>query len=251
MYQPFVRQLFIILCITALTACGGANTRHKVHYTLVEAQKPQPKKILLLPLDVKVKELSAGGVVEEVEEWTITAKSNMQASLASYDTKNEDIEFVRLPELSPDEKEILDEHIALYHHVVTGAYNTTRFPFEAWKHKREKFDYTVGEGLAFLMRKTNADAALYILGEDVISSDGRKAAMVFAAALGVAIQMGHTVLIGGVVDLESGDILWFDYAGSGVTDMRNPESSDKMVADLLQNYPGIEDYKKTLQAASQ
>jgi hypothetical protein len=45
---------------------------------------------------------------------------------------------------------------------------------DAWSHKRKEFDYTLGPSLAFLKKKTGANAAIVLVGDDVISSGGER-----------------------------------------------------------------------------
>ena len=97
----------------------------------------------------------------------------------------------------------------------------------AWKHKREHFDYTLGPGLVYLQQKANADTALMVVGLDRVSSSGRKGTAVVAALFGVSIPLGSSNLVVGMIELESGDLLWtnseFSYADE---DLCKPEDAD-------------------------
>lgn len=241
-----IRALYVILIAVSLSACV-ANTRQKVHYTLVEEKKAAPKKVVLLPVDIRVKELTAGGVVEEVEEWSKQGKLAVDTSIRDLSRSTAKFELVDLPEISDAEKKTLDEYVALYDLVAGNAYMVTTLGGEAWKHKNKRFDYTLGEGLEFLRDKTGADSALIIIGEDVVSSAGRKATFILAAAAGISIPLGHTILYAGIVDLKTGDVLWFDHTVSmDGKDLRVVGDAKVLLEDLLKNYPGIAEYRKNV-----
>lgn len=243
MLRPSHAPRFIALLAAAvlLAACAPA-AHHNVHHSLLEPEaRPAPKNILLVPADVTVKEISAGGVTEEVPEWTESAQENVNSALREQASSHEAIELIPLPELGDEERAVLAEHVALYNIVAGTALNVVNSPAPAWRHKREHFDYTLGPGLRFLTQKTDAEAALLVVGEDAVSSAGRKAAFVIGAAMGVSIPMGYSFLSVGVVDLETGNIMWFDYdVSTGDKDLREADDARTMVRNLLEHYPGLE-----------
>ena len=86
---------------------------------------------------------------------------------------------------------------------------------------------------------------MFVVGADNISSGGRKAAMVataiFAALIGVyVVPVGAPAFVStGVVDLESGDILWLNYDLSvGSRDLRDAGDAAKMVSNIFDEFPG-------------
>ena len=110
----------------------------------------------------------------------------------------------------------------------------------SWHFKADHFDYTLGDGLGFLKTSYGVDAGLVILGEDVVSSAGRKTAAVMGALFGVAVPLGHTILMGGLVDFRSGDLLWMNYkVAAGNTDLRDPDSCRELTHELMEDYQGL------------
>lgn len=199
-----------------------------------------PKKILLIEPEIYVKELSVGGVAEKVDEWSLQAKNNVRSALSSQISTKHLFDKLELPQdLSQEEAASLDEHVALYDVVGFNAFYFGRAEMDAWKHKKTEFDYTLGTGLKTLAEKSGADAALFIVGEDYISSGGRKAARVFAALFGVVIPASPTFLSAALVDLKTGDILWMNYGTAlDSKDLRKPEDVNKMMNDMFLHYPG-------------
>lgn len=233
----------VLLGVFCLLSACAPPARHKVHHAMLGAVAP-PKKILVLPAEIKISEISAGGLTEEVPEWTRAAKSNIDHALADYIGQRADLSAQPLPELTREQQAQLQEHAALYLAAAGMAYNLTQNGGPAWQHKRDRFDYTLGVGLRFLKEASNADAALFIVGEDYVSSSDRKAVAFFATALGAAVQLGHSLLTAGMVDLHTGDILWLDYSFSYANrDLRQPDDARSMIRDMLDNYPGLDAYK--------
>ena len=245
-----INRSFIVFLVSLLVLSGCATTRHKLHYTMKEEPKREvPLKVVMLPSDVTMQERSAGGVLEEVPEWSKLANTNTNEAIFSVAMKDKNIELIKLPALTEKEKAVMDEHIALYDVVAGSAQLLSLSGGPEWQSKLNKFDYTLGGGLDFLRKKTGADAALFLVGEDVVASSGRIATVIFAAMFGVGIQAGHSFLSSGLVDLKTGDILWLDYSVSvGAKDLREPEDAVALVKDLLQNYP-TKDNLKTLVTA--
>lgn len=110
----------------------------------------------------------------------------------------------------------------------------------AWEHKRTRFDYTLGSGLAFLKEKTGADGAIVIVGEDLVSSAERKATAIVAALVGVAVPLGQSVILVGVVDLATGGLLWLHHTSSQHYDLKDYDAAKSMLAEIFGAYPGLE-----------
>lgn len=207
------------------------------HYTLLEEpRKPFPKKFVVLPLDVEVLELSAGGVTEKSETFTQQARGNFDKALLAHLSASKKFQTVALPALTPAERGEIDDYLAVYDVVAYQAFRIAGVG-PAWEHKAKHFDYTLGGGLKFLKEKTGADAAVVFIGRDVMSSPGRKAAFIFAAAFGVGIPMGFSYLTVGVIDLETGDLLWTNLK-QGLSDFVDANAAQSMVEELLTSYPG-------------
>ena len=235
-----------IIAISLLVLIGVGCTavpKHRVNHEYISnPEQRAPKKVIVLPADITVSEISAGGVTEEVPSWSESAKTNVNNALKKFNQVN--IDLAQLPALPENEKIAVDEHLALYDLVAANAAFLPRTPGGVWTHKATKFDYTLGDGLKFLRDKTGADAALFVVGLDQISSPERQATVVAAAIFGVAVPLGVSFLSTGIVDLNSGDILWLNYAVSiGNKDLRKPEDAEAMMAELLQDFPGIDAYK--------
>lgn len=226
-----------------LVGCMQATIpQYRAHYTFVD--KPEvyaPRKVLLLPVDVIIKEVTAGGVAEEVPDWSKQGSANVREALSKYFNaeKKKKIRLMEMPKLSDRDTDNVKQHLALYRRVA-GAVVDTSYGQMPWPHKIQKFDYTLGQGLSALAERTGADSAIIVVGEDEVSTTGRKIAAFFLDS----VSYGHSFLSAAIVNLRSGDILWFNYAFQyKSTDLREADDALKLVDMLFQEYPGIEQYK--------
>ena len=238
--KSIARIVTIGVLSLSLVACGSW-TRHRVHHSMVDNTRTAPKKVVVLPVDVRVYEMSVAGSIDEMGDWTAEANANAAESVRELATETGKFEVYDMSNLTQEELDLLNEYVALYDRIQS---NIRFLGGDVWRDKYEHFDYSVGEGLGFLKEKTGADAAILVSGQDVVSSSGRKAAIVFAAVVGVGLQAGHAYISTGVIDLEQGDLLWFDNDYSGTTGLREKGEVKGMLGGLMENYPGIDEYRK-------
>jgi len=58
-----------------------------------------------------------------------------------------------------------------------------------------------------------------------------------AAILGVGVPGGRQISFASLVDLDTGDIVWFNFLVSGTGDLRDPNSARDSVDSLLAGFP--------------
>ena len=156
------RRMGLVLCVVALAGC--ATTQSSVHRSLSESpDRPLPKKMLLLPAEIRVHEVSTGGVVEKVDRWSDLASANATRYIKSLANSGL-FKVVESPALSPEEKLELDQHVALYEVVAGSAYLAGASQFGPWRERAKNFDYTLGAGLKPLADHTGIDAAMIVIG---------------------------------------------------------------------------------------
>jgi hypothetical protein len=240
---PFLIVISIIIANLPL-AVRAAETPHWVHYKWLLRTPTLPKKVMVLPVDIEVVEVSAGGVEEKVPDWSKEASQSVFKALSAAISKSS-LKEVAVPQFSGAAGTNLDEHLALYKLVVNTASRTD------WKHKIQHFDYSIGPGLREIADKTGVDAALMVYGRDYVSTAGRKARAVAGNIpfvnifTGPAPELGHSYIHVGVVDLRTGDLLWMNSNyREGSTNLRDPGDASMMITSIFEWYPGIESYRK-------
>lgn len=231
----WVKSAFIVVCIVTLGAC--ANTRSFQSESTSEGEV-HVSRVMLLPADVELQELSAGGLLTPKADWTETAEGNVQNALdAALSTRG--VQLVRYvpPTLDdPNLREYLQLeklHEAVGQTIVQHKYTQPLI----LPTKKGAFDWTLGPDIRLLAQATGADHALFVHLRDSFSSDGRVALAVFASLFGVGIQGGQQVGFASLVDLETGDVVWFNRLFSTVGDLRKQESADLAIENLLSKAP--------------
>ncbi len=202
---------------------------------------------MVLPANIEVVEVTAGGVEEKVPEWSQEAGRNVFKALSAAIKKQQNMREATAPKFSGTTAGNVDEHLALYKLVVNTA---SRNGGDSWRHKIRRFDYSIGPGLRAVADQTGADAAIMVYGRDVVSTTGRKARAIVGNIpivnifTGPAPELGHSYIHVGMVDLRTGDLLWMNSNyRTDSTNLRDPEDAAKMVNAIFEWYPGIESYR--------
>ncbi|HET9462904.1 MAG TPA: hypothetical protein VFO43_02955 [Thiobacillus sp.] len=237
----------VALLVAALQplAAQAASTPHWVHYRLLNQADGLPKKVVVLPTNIKVYEVTAGDVSEEVPEWSAEVGKNVLKALSETIKSDKSLSEVGFPRLTSTSAAVVDEHIALYKLVTDTAVTTDL------SHKARRFDFSIGPGLAMLQRETGADAAIMVYGRDYVSTAGRKTKAVLGnipivgAFTGPPPALGRSWVGIGVIDLRTGDLLWLNNETRGSTsNLRDAGDAKDIIRSIFEWYPGIEKYRK-------
>jgi hypothetical protein len=191
-------------------------------------------KVLLMPVDVELFSLSAGGVAEPKADWTDDARRHMKAAIADKKTTLR-LSTVEISELEADEfAEQVGLHAAVassiaLHHAFGGMW--------ALPTKAGQLLWSFGDAMAPIAAKTGARYGLFVWVRDSYASAERKAAMVALALLGVGISGGVQVGYASLVDLHSGEVVWFNRLARGSGDLREAEPARESIDALLTRFP--------------
>lgn len=232
-----MRNLIVAVALTlALAAC---NTRTHQLTTTMNRTEGQAPKVVLMPLDVELSSLSAGGVPELRADWTETANTLLLEALRT-EKQNRNIQMAVFADAAVDEsrKDLANQLIKL-HGVVGGSILTHQYnPQGALPSKYGAFEWSVGPSAKTLKEIYQADYALFIWVRDSYTSGGRAVAMFLAAAaFGVALPGGQQLGFASLVDLETGNIVWFNMLARGSGDLRNPEGAANTASQLMAQLP--------------
>lgn len=102
--------------------------------------------------------------------------------------------------------------------------------------KQDKFDWTLGRETT-VFRQDDADYGLFVYIRDSYTSAGRVALIVVAAILRVGVSGGQTSAFASLVDLRTGDVVWFNLLGSGSANLRTAETAREAMKELLTDLP--------------
>ncbi len=200
-------------------------------------QPVQGARVLIMPPDVEVSELTAGGLLEPNAAWTAAAEANIDQALKRMlaDAGAEAVRFndqgklIRRREVS----QLIKLHGAVGGSILLYEYNLVA-PLLT---KQDSFDWTLGKDAAILGKAYKSDYALFVFFRDSFSSDARIAINVVTAILGAGVRGGEQVGFASVVDLRSGDIVWFNVMARGSGDLRVPDQALDASRVLLSELP--------------
>jgi hypothetical protein len=223
--------LAVLLGACAQTRSAGPEVTLKPH--------EGPLSVLLMPADVELSLLTTSGLQEPNAEWTAQGRQNVIAALKE-ELGERSIEVVSYGDDSIASYQIASEHEQLVklHEAVGGAIMLHKYlPGFELPTKKDRFDWTLGEGVHALRDAKSADYALFVYAEDSFSSGGRAALKFALALLGAHIEGGRQVAFASLVDLDSGAVVWFNVLQSGVGDLRDPKLARQTIDTLLDSSP--------------
>jgi len=226
------------LLIATVFAVGPAvqaqevSTKHLAPGFTIRAPE---SRLLILPADMELFSISAGGVVEPREDWTEAAQKNFVAALATQKQRLGP-HVTQLGAAEADEfADITTLHRAVadaisLHHIQGG--------LMALPTKADRLDWSLGDAVRPLKERTGADYALFTWMRDSYTSNERKLAMVALALLGAITLGGEQVGYASLVDLNTGRVVWFNKLDRMWGDLRDSGASVETVEALLRGFPG-------------
>lgn len=174
------------------------------------------KTIAIMPPDIDVFQLSAGGVQELMDEWSDQAKELTRQSLEKHlgSRYQFQIKFIDKDWIKTNHKGLWEKNRALYNAVSTSAMIHAYPGVNAFDYKVNNFDYTLGEEVGELAKVCEADALLFVRGFDNEATAGRTALLVWDVLIGAAtgvmiIPTNPSHMDMGLVDAATGNVEWF------------------------------------------
>jgi hypothetical protein len=233
-------RIKVALCALALVVgLGGCATSKNVKATTAAFDWSQAqKKVLIVQPDIVLSELTAGGMTEPRADWTKAARAAMAANFERFMAKK-GVATVALDELTdPHEIQLAKLHDAVGGAVLIHTVGGVKLPT-----KTSALDWTLGPGTNAMREHYGTDYAMFVFVRDSYATAGREAviagSILLCAATGVcpAIQGGSTVAFVSLVDLRTGNIVWFNLYGSGAGDLRTDKNIGTFVDTLLKEFP--------------
>jgi len=238
----------VVLAIIVLWSAGCVSTPEwyrKYHqpyraHPELDRRAKTVRVVGVLQPDIKIYELTAGGVTELRDEWSAAGRDAVLQGLS--EVLKERGVAIKPVVVDKDQQRSVDDVTVLYR-AVSGSiieHTYTQHPFHT---KLENFDYSVGS-IDALLQKYQADALVIVYGVDQISSNGRKALRGVGLVLGAVtgqpvVSQGMTALNIALVD-RSGAVLWYKIAGdSGGFDLRDARSAKAFVQRLVSDFPAV------------
>ena len=222
----------IVPIFFTLAACAtGPKNVQKLDR--LESVEENPR-IVLMPPDIRYYLLTAAGTTEPDREWTDAAQENFAMAALQYANRiGADLKILRKDNLGPEEIRYETLHSAVGLTVLTHYFGGNKLPG-----KQDRFDWSLGPDINAIGKNHNADYALFVHYRDYQASGGRVAFAVLAMAAGVgSIDTGSESGFASLVDLRTGDIVWFNVVKAGSGELRNKAGAARAVEELFSEIP--------------
>jgi hypothetical protein len=106
--------------------------------------------------------------------------------------------------------------------------------------KENRLEWSFGDTLRPLQQATGARYAVFTWVRDSYASAERKAMMVGMALLGIGLAGGAQVGYATLVDLETGQVLWFNQLLRASGDLREDKAAAESVNALMTGFPAVQ-----------
>lgn len=211
-FQCFPRVLGVVFFLFVLSGCA-TTLRKSLSF---DSSVAGIKTIAVLPPDVKVYKLTAGGITELIDEWSEEAKNYIEEALTKHMGQRYafKMKFISDGWIKQNHFDLWNSNKSLYESVAYSALFHAYPGPHAFGSKLKNFDYTLGTKAGELARACGVDSLLFVHGVDYEATAGRTALLfwniLMSAATGVAvIPITPTFMNMGLVDGISGDVVWF------------------------------------------
>lgn len=222
----------LLLTLTALGGCAVSANVKQIDQLDTVSGKPT---IVVMPPDIRYYLLTAGGVSEPNVEWTEAAQANFSTALRDYATANgSNIREIDRANMGEQDLEYESLHAVVGRTILIHHFGAFKLPS-----KGERFDWSLGPEVATIGKNHDADYALFVTYRDYQASGGRVAFSVLAAVAGVGVSTGSESGFASLVDLKSGDIVWFNVVGAGSGELRDVNGAAAAVKTLFKDLPGV------------
>ena len=226
-----ISSFTLITPLLALSGCAVPTNVQQIDKLESVGESPT---IALMPPDIRYYLVTAGGVPEPNAEWTESAQANfMTATLDYAEEIGANIKAIDKNDLGDEEVRYDTLHSAVGRTIMENHFGIFKLPSKA-----DNFDWSLGPGVSTIADRYGADYALFVHYRDYQASGGRVAMGIFTALVtGVAAPMGAEQGFASLVDLKTGDIVWFNVVAVGSGELRKEDGAATAVRGLFKDIP--------------
>jgi len=234
---PGSARLSRLLCAAVLAlaaAAAGAQSNLAEGFKAV----PRDARIVLMPIDLELFSVSGGGIFEPRADWTDAANKYLRAALLEK-KKSLGAVSIELDEQDADDfAEVNALHAAIAQAIAFHHFGPSNLRLPT---KDGKLDWSMGDAIAPIKKKTSGNYALFTWMRDSYASGERIAAVIVMAIFGIGIHPGGMQIgYASLVDLDTGQIVWFNRLSRGTGDLREAEKAAETLNALLANFPPVQ-----------
>lgn len=228
-----MRGVMLAIGLMALAGCTTTSVRSAAKATDGAPVAPLAQNVEILQVlpDVQLNARGVTSLDEPRADWSQAARQNLNAAVAEwFKAKGHTTEaFDPSDSMSGQIGQIIRLNEVVGQSIIYFEYFGASLPT-----KQGTFDWTVGPGAKALMDKTGSRYGLFLVARGAYSDAAH-----FAAVVIVGGVLGSQGLAASLVDLETGQVVWFNVANvaPGGADMRTPEGAAALVKDVMKDAP--------------
>jgi hypothetical protein len=236
----FASRIFrplLAAALLALAAGAQAADPDLQHLAPGFATRAAASKLVVMPADMELFSISAGGLEEPRADWTAAAQKNLATALDA----EKPLLGPNVTRLDAAQGEEFSDIVTLHRAVADAIalHHTSHGPMKLAT-KGDRLDWSLGDAVRPLKERTGADYALFTWVRDSYASSERKMAMVAMALLGAISLGGEQVGWASLVDLNTGRVVWFNRLDRAAGDLRDPANAKETVKTLLKDFPPLQ-----------
>ena len=229
--QPPLKNIAVLFA-AVIFFVGCATTQNVQQIEQLESVGENPT-ILLMPPDIRYYLVTAGGISEPHAEWTEAAQVNFSSAVQDYAKEiGTNLVVMDDSDMTPLEVQYAKLHRAVGFTVLTNHFGVLKLPTKAGQ-----FDWSLGPGISGVAEDYEADYGLFTFYRDEQASGGRVALAILAAAAGSSITTGGEYGFASLVDLKTGEVVWFNVVNAGSGELRDPQGAVTAVNTLFKDIP--------------
>ncbi len=195
--------------------------------------------VVMIEPDIELSEVLAGGVQEPRQAWSETARrlypQAVKNRISSSRVKQLP-DFIIPKDLEPSSR--LGQVIRLNYAVASSILISTAPGGQLATKKGKQLDWSFGPGVEEIRKQTGADYALFTYVRDSYTSGGQAALRVIGfLLLGGDIGGGQQIGVTTLVDLRTGQVVWFNFLAKQTGDLRDEQGAAATAQSMLKGFP--------------
>ena len=225
-------RLLVIFLFFFIYSCSSFNTEPK--YTIRVFTQDSPK-ILLMPVDIEICELTLAGMCEPSASWTQNSRENIITSFEEIlNKRNAILKKFNMNEQNDEIIQVIKLHTQIGQEIINNEYGPYELP------TKKEFNWTLGKKVKLLKEKYKSDYAIFIFFRDQYSSTKRVIYNIVTAVLfpGIIPIGGSQIAFASLVNLNNGEVTWFNGYYRSFGDVRDLENARDTVNKLFEEFPG-------------
>lgn len=234
MFHCFIAALLLLLSFDSL-----AYTQSRV----LKGPDGKPVKIegsvVMIEPDIELSEILAGGVQEPRQAWSETARRLYPQAVKNRISNGrikQQPDYMIPKDLDPESR--LGQVLRLNYAVSSSILISTMPGGQLATKRGKQLDWSFGPGVEEIRKETGADYALFTYVRDSYTSGGQAALRIIGILLlGGDIGGGQQIGVTTLVDLRTGQVVWFNFLAKQTGDLRNEQGAAATAQSMLKGFP--------------